>query len=56
MADFQPPTDARSAERVTRCAPRWAWAVVDALLALHGDERVVAAREALCDGCDEPDE
>ena len=59
MTDFKPPADARSAERVIRCAPRWAWEVIDDILRPEytwpggGAE---AAREAMCDGCDELDE
>lgn len=52
---FEPPTDARSTERTIRCAPRWAWAVIDALLweEGHGTENVAeAAREVVCAGCD----
>ena len=58
---FQPPTDACSAERVTRCAPRWAWAVIDRVLTdlLQRKQpsagEIAVTRASMCDGCDEED-
>ena len=36
MADYEVPTDAYNNEVVTRCAPRWAWNVID----WHVDKRM----------------
>ena len=60
MTAFRPPTDAHSAERLTRCAPRWAWEIIDIHLrggagSSPAGRLVQAVREAMCDGCDEED-
>lgn len=46
---FQPPSDPRSTEIVTRRAPRWAWKVLDQYLAgdTLSDDVVQAAHDAM---------
>ncbi|KKL56508.1 hypothetical protein LCGC14_2244710 [marine sediment metagenome] len=62
MTAFRPPTDARSTERVIRCAPRWAWAVIDRVLTdlLQRKQpsagEIAVTRVSICDGCDETED
>ena len=44
--EFKPPTDARSIERLTRTAPRWAWVVIDNLLMDDGFHYTSAVMQA----------
>jgi hypothetical protein len=46
-------------EIITRCAPRWAWEIIDDLLALEAcnssGELAQSALSAMIDACEKPD-